>query len=108
MIAKVSANFGCVYPHFHRLVVYGTEATFENGMDAGRLWRSRDPARVPEMLFDAYPSAAKGDLIPSFVDAILGRGPAAVTDQEVLAAMAGGLAVDRSLAERRKVKIGQS
>lgn len=107
MIGKVSANFGCVYPHFHRLVVYGTEATFENGMDAGRLWRSRDPARAPEMLIDAYPSAAEGDLIPSFVDAILGRGPAAVTEQEVLAAMAVGLAVDRSLAERRKVKIAE-
>ena len=44
MIGKVSANFGCVYPHFHRLTVYGTKATFENGTDAGRLWRSRDPA----------------------------------------------------------------
>ena len=105
MIGKVSANFGCVYPHFHRLTIYGTEATFENGMDAGRLWRSRDPAQAPERLIDAYPGAAKGDLIPSFIDAILERGAAAVTEQEVLAAMAVGLAVDRSLAEGRKVKI---
>lgn len=107
MIGKVSANFGCVYPHFHRLVVYGTEATFENGLDAGRLWRSRDPAHAPEKLASAYPGAAKGDLIPSFVDAILGKGAAAVTEQEVLAAMAVGLAIDRSLAEGRKVRIAE-
>lgn len=107
MIGKVSANFGCVYPHFHRLTVYGTKATFDNRPDAGLLWRSRDPADPPEKLTSAYPGAAKGSLIPSFVDAILGTGAAAVTEHEVLAAMAVGLAIDRSLAEGRKVKIAE-
>ena len=31
MIAKISSNFGCVYPHFHKLAIYGTKKTFENG-----------------------------------------------------------------------------
>ena len=82
LVGKVSANFGCVYPHFHRL-----------------------PAAAPEAITAAYPGVDKGDLIPSFVDAILGNGVAAVTEQEVLATMAVGLAIDRSLTEGRVVKI---
>jgi len=107
LVGKVSANFGCVYPHFHRLAVYGTKATFENGHTAGLLWRSRDPMLAPESLASAYPGVDKGDLIPSFVDAILGKGVAAVTEQEVLSAMAVGLAIDRSLTEGRMVKIAE-
>jgi predicted dehydrogenase len=107
LIGKISANFGSVHPHFHRLVVYGTEATFENRPDAGLLWRSRDPAVAPQMLTTAYPGIDKGDLIPSFVDAVLGKGTAVVTEDDVLAAMAVGLAIDRSLSEGGVVKIAE-
>jgi predicted dehydrogenase len=107
LIGKISANFGCVFPHFHRLLVYGTEATFENGRDAALMWRSRDPAVAPEPITSAYPGVDKGDLIPSFVDAILGHGAAAVTEDDVLGAMAVGLAIDRSVIERRAVKIAE-
>ena len=41
-VAKTAANFGCVYPHFHRLSIYGTTATFELPVhaDAKELARS--------------------------------------------------------------------
>jgi predicted dehydrogenase len=107
LVGKISANFGCVFPHFHRLLVYGTRATFENGRDAALMWRSRDPDVAPEQLTLAYPGVDKGDLIPSFVDAILGRGAAAVTEEDVLGAMAVGLAVDRAVVERRVVKVAE-
>lgn len=29
LIAKISSNFGCVYPHFHKVNIYGTKASFE-------------------------------------------------------------------------------
>ena len=29
IIAKVNSNFGCVYPHFHKLNIYGSLKTFE-------------------------------------------------------------------------------
>ena len=32
---KVNANLGCVSPHFHAVRVYGTEATFVNGLPDG-------------------------------------------------------------------------
>ena len=104
-IAKVSANFGSVRPHYHRLIVYGTRGTFENGPDAGCYWFERDPALPPEPATLPYPGAAKGDLIPSFVDAVLGRGQAEVGNAEVLDCMSVCMALDRSRSDRRPVAI---
>jgi predicted dehydrogenase len=96
-IGKVGANFGCVYPHFHKVGIYGTKGTFENGIGGGILIQSRDPADSPLTLTSADPFPSKGDLIPSFVDAILGKGRADVDETDVLRAMAACLAIDRSL-----------
>jgi predicted dehydrogenase len=104
-LGRIAANFGCVYPHFHRVVVYGTEATFENRPDGGLLWRSRDPAVAPEWLDGAYPGAAKGELIPSFVDAVLGRGDAEVDEDDVFSTMAVSLAIERAATEGRRVAV---
>src|SRR5207244_3826116 len=38
-LAKISANFGCIHPHFHAVNVYGTRATFQNGWPNARLFR---------------------------------------------------------------------
>ena len=108
MIGKISANFASVHPHFHRLLVYGTEATFENRPEAGLLWSSRDPAVAPGRIDGTYPGVDKGDLIPSFVDAVLGKGEAVVTETDVLAAMAIGLAIDRSLAREGQSELQRS
>jgi predicted dehydrogenase len=98
-VGKLSANFGCVEPHFHRLTVYGTQATFENGRDVAKLYRSRDPNDTPEELSTPYPAVAKGALIPSFVEAILRNGRPDVDENEVFATMAVCHAIDRSLAQ---------
>jgi predicted dehydrogenase len=95
-VGKITANFGCVYPHFHRVLLYGTEATFENRQEGGMIWHSRDPSQAPEILTSPYPGAAKGDLIPSFVDDILGTGSAEVSSDDVFAAMAVSLAIERA------------
>jgi len=107
LVGKVSANFASVYPHFHRLAVYGTKGTFENGHKAGFLWCSRDPATSPEPVTSTYPGVDKGDLIPSFVDAIVGEGSAIVTKSDMLASMAVGLAIDLSLREGRMVRVSE-
>lgn len=104
-VGKIAANFGCVEPHFHRLSVYGTQATFENARGAARLYRSRDPQDKPEELATAYPAVAKGALIPSFVDAILRNGKADVDENEVFETMAVCHAIDRSLARGAPVKV---
>jgi predicted dehydrogenase len=106
-LGKIAANFGCVEPHFHRILVYGTRATFENGRDAAVIYRSREPGRKPEAVAAAYPGVGKGALIPSFIDAIRQRGRPDVDENEVFAAMAVCHAIDRSLAERGPVGVAQ-
>ncbi len=98
IVAKVSANFPCVYPHFHDVVVFGTDATWRNGQNAALMYRSRDPEMPPESLEDPYPGSQKGDLIPSFVGAILDGGAAEVERSDVLDAMTVSLAIERAAA----------
>jgi predicted dehydrogenase len=100
-VGKVAANFGCVFPHFHRLVVYGTEATFENALPDALRYISRDAGRPPEQLSDGYPGMGKGDLIPSFVDAALGRGQPVVDEKDVFSALSVCFAIDRAIASGR-------
>lgn len=105
LIATVTANFGCVFPHFHQLSVYGTKATFVNGLDEGLLFTSRDSRQAVRGIRDAYPGVLKGDLIRSFVDAILGRGRAEVTADEVFKVMSVCFAMERAAAEERAVPV---
>ncbi len=106
LVAKIGANFASVHPHFHRFLVYGTEASFENTMSgAARLWTSRRLEDPVEAVDAPYPGVAKGDLIPAFVDAVLGRGEPDVTEDEVFAAVSVCLAIDRAAAEQRPVPV---
>jgi predicted dehydrogenase len=103
--AKISANFACVAPHHHRLSVFGTEATFEQGHVGAAYFTSRDPAAPPELLADAYPGAAKGDMLPSFVAHILDGSEPDVSHKDVLDAMAVSLAIERSHNSGRPEKV---
>jgi len=105
LLAKIGANFASVHPHYHRLVVYGTDATFENGLDAAQLWRSRDADGARDRVDAPYPGVTKGALIPSFVAAVLGRGEPDVPEADVFATMAVCLAIDRAALERRPVRV---
>jgi len=98
-LGKLAANFGCVEPHFHRLTVYGTQATFENGRDTAKLYRSRDPNTRPDEISTSYPAVPKGALIPSFVDAILRNKRPDVDESDVFDTMAVCHAIDRSLSK---------
>ena len=104
-IAKVSANFGCVHPHFHGVKVFGTKGTFINGLDHATLWRRVDGAAAAETIDLPYPGATKSDLIPSFVDSIVGKGPARVSADEVFATMAACFAIERALEDRAPVEV---
>jgi predicted dehydrogenase len=99
LVAKLTANFGCVRPHFHRLTLYGTRATFVHTPEAGLLYRSRDPQQPPEQIALPYPGYHKGDFLHAFVRAILTGGQPAVTADEVFAAMSVCFAVEQALAD---------
>jgi len=103
--AKVSANFGCVHPHFHGLTVYGTRATFINGLPDAKLITSRDPERSTEVITTSYPGCAKGDLIGNFLDEITGEGSMEVTAEEVFRTMAVCFAAEESLSTGQAVSV---
>jgi predicted dehydrogenase len=104
-IGTLSSNFGCVYPHFHKFVAYGTNATFENRPSDALLFTSRDPAVPPRPVTTAYPGVAKWGLIGNFVDSILGMAPALVESEEVFDCMTVGFAIDEALHTRKSVVV---
>jgi hypothetical protein len=70
LVARVSANFGCVDRHQHVMRVYGTAWTFISD-DAGARYRTtRDPDMQAVPVALGTLPASKGDLIPAFVSAI--------------------------------------
>lgn len=118
LTASVSANFGSVGPHFHRLDVFGTEATFMNlpsvnphgdmkPGNTGIVLHGVDPgtARVVDV---AYPDVPKSVLLQEFNQAILGIGPTPVSEQEVMDALAVCLALDESVCLARPTGISYS
>jgi predicted dehydrogenase len=54
MIAKITANAGCIHPHFHRVVIYGTEQTFINDVSGGKLVSARDSNHVFADISEEY------------------------------------------------------
>ena len=95
---KVAANFGCVHPHYHDVQVFGTKATFVNGLDAATLWtdpgdggprRARGGAPIPGIRKGAPDPLVRGRR---------GRRRArrSVTADEVFHVMATCFAIDRA------------
>jgi len=93
MIGKISANFGCVRPHFHRVSLYGTKATFYNDPQDGKLYTSREYG-PPQAYSTPYYGYQKGDLIPSFIQEIRGEGKSIVTKNDVFNSMAISFAIE--------------
>jgi predicted dehydrogenase len=94
LIARVTANFGCIYPHFHLLSVYGTKGTFQNTPQGAFLYR---PGKEALRLSEPYPGVSKGALIPEFVESIISRAPAPVTAQELFLATELCLSIDEEM-----------
>lgn len=97
VLAKITANFGCVRPHFHELNLYGTKATFVNALPEAILFESRDPACKPVLIETAYAVKSKGLLLAKFVDAILAGEVAPVTAEEIFSTLAVCFAIEESI-----------
>ncbi|HET8650843.1 MAG TPA: Gfo/Idh/MocA family oxidoreductase [Gemmatimonadales bacterium] len=105
LVAKVTANFGCVYPHFHSLAVYGTRATFVNGLDRALRYDTRDPEQPPRAITTPYPGVAKGDLLYSFIEGIRRGTDPLVTEEDVFRTMSVCFAIEQATHERCAVPV---
>lgn len=100
-LGRVTVNFGSVMPHFHAVEVYGTEATFMNGLDAATLFTREGHEQI-----DApYPGVTKGVLIAGFIDAVFGRGAPAVTAEDVFATMDVCFAIEQAAGTQGAVRV---
>lgn len=98
VLAKITGNGGCVFPHFHQLAVYGTKATFIQEVDGAKLYTSRDARVAPQVITEEYPGRRKGDMITSFIDSILDEGRAPeMSSEDVFKAMAICFAAEESV-----------
>ena len=105
VIARLTANFGCVHKHQHVLRVFGTKATFIHDDLGARVYTQRDPGGPPRVLDHAPVAATKGDLVPSFVDAILaGADPTPIAQHE-FDVITACIAADRALATHEPLAI---
>ena len=105
LIGRITANFGCMHRHQHVVRVFGTKATFIYDDQGARLHSSRDPAKRPEPVLWASLPAAKGDLIPGFIEAIrTGRDRDAQISHE-LAVITACVAADRALNSGENARI---
>jgi predicted dehydrogenase len=100
LVARMSANFGCVHRHQHVLRVFGTRATFICDDAGPRVHDSRDPAARPRVLELAVLPAGKGELIPGFLDAVSGKADYGAETQSFFDGISVCLAIDRAAVSR--------
>ncbi len=105
LVGKVSANYGCVMPHFHGLAIYGTKGTFINGPRDAQLYHSRDPEQPPRTIADDYPGVHKGALAYDFVESILSDRAPLVTLEDVFRSMSVCFAIEQARDQGRTVEV---
>ena len=97
VIAKVSANFGCCRPHFHSVEVYGHQRTFINRPGSAEIYTTTSKGVKPELMNTPYYDYQKPDLIMSFINCILGKGPPIVTIDDIYRTMATCFAIENAV-----------
>ena len=107
MVAKVSANGGCVHPHFHRVAVFGTKKTFIHDIAGAKLLESNHYNAEPVEIQDEYPAVEeKGKVISSFIESILDpKAKALVTTEDVFATMSVCFAAEKAIEKGEFVPI---
>lgn len=107
LVAKVTANFACVHPHYHDVKVFGTDATFVNALGEGVVHhRGAEPGTiVSEPVAAAYPGIHKGDLLAGFVAAIQRDEEPPVGRREIFETMAACFAIDAAKEANRPVEV---
>ncbi len=93
---RVSVHYGCMRPHFHGLSLYGTGGTFVNAQGNASFYTSNDPNVDAVRMTEGYPDVHKGDLLNSFIDAIVDGSRADVSKDDVFKTMSVCFAMEHA------------
>lgn len=105
VIGKVTANYGSVTPHYHKLSLYGTNATFVNNYDSGIIYRERENGNSKEEFKHFFENSKKSNVLTSFISSILENKPPDVSSKEVINVMSISLAIQKSLSTNNWEKV---
>jgi predicted dehydrogenase len=105
LVGRITANFASVHAHQHVVRVFGTNATLLYDDCGARVHRSRDPDEATERLELAALPASKAELIPEFVERVVGGGADKGQTRHELDVVSACIAADRALAEGGAVDI---
>ncbi len=86
-IVKLSCNFGCVYPHFHRMMIYGTNGTLEQSFNNEMIIKKIGQSYKVSKPKEEFQKTNKGALIKNFIDGIIYDKALIVPQNEMLDAM---------------------
>ncbi len=103
-VGKTMTTFGPKRPKFHRLDVFGTEASWVNGVPDGSFSTGTDPGAAISVM-SAYPGMEKGDLLPEFVEAIRDGTEPPVGAEDVFRVMDVCFAAWESVRDAKTVKV---
>ena len=95
--AKITANFGSVTKHHHKVCVYGSKKTFVQSHTGAAYFNNRDENSEVALLNDDYPGTSKGDMLYQFINNILYNSGQEVSSQEVIDSMTVSLFVEKSV-----------
>jgi predicted dehydrogenase len=103
-IGRMTANCGCVHPHFHEFNVFGTNGTFLNREDGGHYFFSSEQTK-PTICATQYRGTNKAALLNQFIRAIVDGSPLLIPTQNVFDCISACLAIDQSIILGSKVKV---
>ena len=106
-VAKVTGNGGAVYPHFHRLAVFGTKKTAIHDITGAKWLETSDPDVELRDIVEGYPAKEKrGNVIATFVDSIINdKASPIVPANDVFDAMSVCFAAEKAINKSCAVKI---
>ena len=105
LVARITANFGCVHSHQHVLRLFGTEATFLYDDRGARMHRSRDADRICEEIGLSAHTGSKADLIPDFLSCISSGRSGVEETQTFLDSVSVCAAIDLARQSRHAVEV---
>lgn len=100
-IGKVTANFGSVTKHSHKLAVYGTKGTFFQNLTNSGYHTKRDDVADETYESIEVDKPSKQGILSSFVESILTDVAPAVSAQDVVDVMAVSISVEKAVLSGR-------
>lgn len=104
LLITLKASWGCVTPHFHSLKFYGTKATYINDFKyKGYFFKKKRLQFKNDLL--SYKERFRGETIKNFLKEINNRKLNNLTKKEILKVTELSMSIQKSLIEKKKIKV---